>query len=66
VVVEDCRPQMEVYSISIAGVLTPGFVKERVKEMFLTLLEWYPKDYLLCLEQIVLEEDRASVYGHRR
>jgi hypothetical protein len=47
-------------------VLTPGFVKERVKEMFLTLLEWYPKDYLLCLEQIVLEEDRASVYGHRR
>jgi hypothetical protein len=66
VAVQDCRPQMEVQSISIAGVLTPGFVKDEVKGMLLEALAWYPADYALCLEQIVLEETRATVYGHRR
>jgi hypothetical protein len=66
VAVEDCRPQMEVQSISIAGVLTPGFVKDEIKGMLLEALAWYPADYALCLEQIVLEETGATVYGHRR
>jgi hypothetical protein len=66
VAVRDCRPQMEILSISIAGVLTPGFVKDEIKGMLLEALAWYPADYALCLEQIVLEETRATVYGHRR
>jgi hypothetical protein len=57
---------MEIETISIAGVLTPGFVKDRIKVMLLEALEWYPANYPLCLEQIVLEEDRATIYGHRR
>jgi hypothetical protein len=64
--VEDCRPKMEIRSISIAGLLTPGFVKEQVKEMVLEALDWYPDGYPLCLEEILLEEERATVFGRRR
>ena len=64
--VEDCRPQTEIQEISIAGVLTPGFVKDQAKEMLVEALDWYPENHPLCLEQIVLEEDRATAYGHRR
>lgn len=66
VLVEDCRPHTEIQAISIAGVLTPGFVKDQAKEMLVEALDWYPADHPLCLEQIVLEEERATVYGHRR
>jgi hypothetical protein len=66
VVARDCLPEMEIHSVSIAGVLTPGFVKDQVKKLLLEALDWYPADYPLCLDQIVLEEDRATVYGHRR
>jgi hypothetical protein len=66
VLVEDCRPQMEIRSISIAGLLTPGFVREQVKQMVLEVLDWYPDDHPLCLEEILFEEDRATVFGHRR
>jgi hypothetical protein len=66
VVVRDCQPQMEVQAVSIAGVLTPGFVEEQIKEMLLEAMDWYPADYPLCLEQIVLEEERATIYGYRR
>lgn len=66
VVARDCLPEMEIHAVSIAGVLTPGFVKDRVKKLLLEALDWYPADYPLCLDQIVLEEDRATVYGHRR
>ncbi len=64
--VRDCRPHMEIQSISMAGVLTPGFVKDRAKETLLEALNWYPADYPLCLQQIVLEEERVTVYGYRR
>jgi hypothetical protein len=64
--VRACTPHMDVQSISLAGVLTPGFVKERIKEMLLGAVAWYPVDYPLCLEEIVLEETRATLYGHRR
>jgi hypothetical protein len=66
VVAEDCMPHMQIQSMSIAGVLTPGFVKDQIRRLILEALNWYPPDYPLCLEQIVLEEDRAMVYGHRR
>lgn len=66
VLVEHCRPHMEIQEISIAGVLTPGFVKDQAREMLVEALDWYPEEHPLCLEQIVLEEERATVYGHRR
>jgi hypothetical protein len=66
VVVRDCRPYTEIQTISVAGVLTPGFVKDQAKAMLVEALDWYPADHPLCLEQIVLEEERATVYGIRR
>ncbi len=64
--VEDCLPQLKIDSVSVAGVMTPKFVKDKVEDMILEAMTWYPADYPLCLEQIVLEETRASVYGYRR
>jgi hypothetical protein len=64
--VKDCTPQLEITSISVVGVLTPKFVRDQVEEMILEAMTWYPADYPLCLEQIVLEETRLSIYGHRR
>jgi len=66
VAIQDCLPQIEVQSVSVAGVLTPGFVQDRIKEMLLDVVAWYPADYPLCLQQIVLEDGRATVYGFRR
>jgi hypothetical protein len=66
VAVKDCTPQLEITSISVVGVLTPKFVRDQVEEMILEAMTWYPADYPLCLEQIVLEETRLSIYGHRR
>lgn len=66
VVAVDCLPHMEIESISVSGILTPGIVKDQIKAMLGEALKWYPADYPLCLEEIVLEEGRATVYGHRR
>jgi hypothetical protein len=66
VVARNCLPQAEITKISIAGVVTPGFVKDSIKNVIAESLSWYPPDYPLCLEQIVLEEDRVTVYGSRR
>ncbi|MEJ2732783.1 MAG: hypothetical protein P8189_04290 [Anaerolineae bacterium] len=64
--VQECRPQLEIETVFVAGVMTPQFVKDQVEEMVLEAMDWYPVDYPLCLEQIVLEETRATVYGYRR
>lgn len=64
--VEECRPQLEIETVTVAGVMTPSFVKDQVEEIILEAMAWYPADYPLCLEQIVLEETRATVYGYRR
>jgi hypothetical protein len=64
--VVDCLPQLQIQQVSVAGVMTPRFVRDRVEEMVLEAMTWYPADYPLCLEQIVLEETRATVYGHHR
>jgi len=62
----DCLLQAEVQSISIAGFLTPGLVRNEIERIILELVSWYPADYPLCLEQIVVEEGRITIYGSRR
>jgi hypothetical protein len=66
VVAKECVPELEFESVSIAGVMTPRFVKDEIVDMILQAMDWYPADYPLCLEQIVLEETRLTVYGYRR
>ncbi len=66
VVARDCLPQAQVQAVSIVGVSTPGLVKQEVEKIILELLNWYPADYPLCLEQIVVEEGRVTIYGFRR
>jgi hypothetical protein len=66
IVVQDCQPKLRVDSVSMAGVLVPRFVRSRVAAMAQEAMTWYPADYPLCLEQIVLEETRLTCYGYRR
>jgi hypothetical protein len=63
---EDCLPEVQIDTVALAGVLTPGFFRDQIKEIVLESLSWYPADYPLCLEQIVLEEGRVTVYASRR
>ena len=64
--VENCVPVLEIERLRVAGVMTPKFVKDQVESMVLEAMAWYPADYPLCLEQIVLEDTRATAYGYRR
>jgi hypothetical protein len=64
--VENCLPQLQVEQVSLGGILTPRFVKDEVEKLLLEAMDWYPADHPLCLEQIVIEETKATVYGHRR
>lgn len=66
VTAQECLPHLEIQSVAVAGIMTPGFVRDEVEKMVLDAMTWYPADYPLCLEQIVLEETRATVYGYRR
>jgi hypothetical protein len=66
VVAQDCLPHFEVTSVSVQGLLTPPLLKDQIGEKVHEAMAWYPADYPLCLEQIVLEETRATVYGHHR
>jgi hypothetical protein len=66
VVAQDCTPQVEISSISIAGILTPGFVRDAIEKSVLDSLSWYPADSPLCVEGIVMEEDYVTIYGSRR
>lgn len=63
---QDCVPTLAIERVTIAGVMTPKFVRDQVKDMVLDAMTWYPADYPLCLEQIVLEETHVTVYGYRR
>jgi hypothetical protein len=63
---EDCVPRLEVSSVTIAGFPTPRFVKDEIAAMLQEALDSYPSDHPLCLGQIVLQEDQATVYGYRR
>jgi hypothetical protein len=66
VLVQDCVPTLEMESLSVAGIMTPKFVKDQVQDMVFEAMSWYPEDYPLCLQEIVLEDSRATVYGYRR
>ena len=66
VVARDCVPVLQIKRMDIAGVLTPSFVRDQVEKMVQEAMTWYPADYPLCMEHIVLEETRATVYGYRR
>jgi hypothetical protein len=66
VLAQDCVPLLEMESLSVAGIMTPRFVKDQVQDMVFEAMSWYPADYPLCLEEIVLEDSRATVYGYRR
>ena len=63
---EACLPEVQIDTVALAGVLTPGFFVDQIKEIVLESMSWYPADYPLCLEQIVVEEGRMTVYGSRR
>ncbi len=66
VLVRDCVPVLQIGQLRIAGVMTPKFVRDQVESLVLEAMAWYPSDYPLCLEQLVLEETRATAYGYRR
>lgn len=66
VVAQNCLPLVEIQGISIAGVVAPGFFKDQIKGLVGESLSWYPADYPLCLEQIVLEDGWVTIYGSRR
>jgi hypothetical protein len=65
-VASNCRPELELSSVKIGGLFTPGFARDEVKKMLDQALDWYPSDYLLCIDEIVLQDDGTTVYGHRR
>ena len=64
--VKDCVPVLEIEALRVAGVMTPAFVRDQVERMVLDAMSWYTADYPLCLEQIVLEDTYATLYGYRR
>ena len=66
VTVKDCVPVLEIERLGIAGVMTPSFVRDQVESMVMEAMTWYPADYPLCVEQIVIEETRATLYGYCR
>ena len=66
VVAVNCLPQLQVDEVSVAGVLAPGFFANLIRESLVDAMNWYPTNSPLCLEQIILEEGRVSVYAHRR
>jgi hypothetical protein len=66
VVAQDCLPHFEISNVSVAGLMTPQIFKDKIGDMIHRAMTWYPANYPLCLEQIVLEENRATVYGYRR
>ena len=66
VVAENCLPRLEIGNVSVAGVLAPAFFAKLIREMLVDAMDWYPSQSPLCLEQIILEEGRITIYAHRR
>jgi hypothetical protein len=66
VVARECQPRLAIQSVRLSGLFTPSFVEDTIKTEIEKAMAWYPVDYPLCIEQIVLEEDRATLYGYRR
>jgi len=66
IVARDCGPQFELSSVKIGRLFTPVFIRDKVKELLDEALDWYPVDYPLCIDGIVVQPDRVTLYGHRR
>ncbi len=66
VVARDCAPQFETSSVKIGRFFTPVVIRDKVKELLDEALDWYPADYPLCIEGIVVQQDRVTLYGRRR
>jgi len=66
IVAQDCLPRLQMESVSVAGVTAPAFIRKQVADTILEVMTWYPEDYPLCVEEIVLEEARVTVHGHCR
>ncbi len=62
----DCVPVLRIERVAVAGVMIPRFIWTEVESRVMEAMTWYPADYPLCVEQIVLEETQATIYGHRR
>ncbi|HNS49722.1 MAG TPA: hypothetical protein PKO09_00900 [Anaerolineae bacterium] len=65
-VASDCRPSVAVSSVKIGWLFTPVVVRNQVESLIGQVLEWYPEGYPLCIDRIVTQEDRVTLYGHRR
>lgn len=61
-----CRLHFEDRSVKIGRLFTPVTIRNGVRVLLDEALGWYPADYPLCIDGIVLQEDRATLYGHRR
>ncbi len=64
--VEDCRFAVKIETISTTGKLPPILYQAPIEGMFEDAVNWIPTEYPLCLEQIVLEEGRMTIYASRR
>jgi hypothetical protein len=62
----DCLPRLQIDQVSVAGVLAPAFFSRLIREQLVTAMDWYPTQSPLCLEQILLEDGRVTIYAHRR
>jgi hypothetical protein len=63
---EDCRFVVEIEAISTTGTLPPVLYESPIENMLEDAMNWIPTEYPLCLEQIVLEEGRMTIYASRR
>jgi hypothetical protein len=61
-----CRPVLELSSVKVGGLFTPRFVRDEVTEILDRALDWYPTDYPLCIDRIVVRDEHATLIGHRR
>ncbi len=62
----DCVPVLEIERLTVGGVMIPDVVWDDVESRVMEAMTWYPADYPLCVEEIVVEETHVTVYGHRR
>lgn len=65
-VASECRPWVDVGSVKIGWLFTPVAVRDQVERQIGEVLEWYPEGYPLCVDRIITQDDRVTLYGHRR
>jgi hypothetical protein len=61
-----CRPRIELTRVKIGKLFTPKAVRDEVEALLEDALDWYPATYPLCIEEIVVQEGRVTIYGSRR